>query len=71
MALELKPDCACCGRDLPPDSAIAMICSFGCTYCMDCAATRLPQGRCPTCQGELVRRPRRRPRDAIDPVAGA
>lgn len=54
--LELRPNCECCDRDLPPDSLAAMICSFECTFCADCADTRLA-GRCPNCGGELLRRP--------------
>ena len=54
--LDLRPDCECCGRDLPPDSALARICTFECTFCADCAASRFG-GMCPTCAGELVRRP--------------
>ena len=54
--LILKPGCECCDRDLPPDSADAMICSFECTFCSDCVTTRL-NGHCPNCGGELVRRP--------------
>ena len=56
--LELKPNCECCDRDLPPDAADAVICSFECTFCAACAAGVLG-GRCPNCGGELVRRPRR------------
>ena len=56
--LELRPACECCGRDLPPDSPDALICSFECTFCRDCARDPL-QGRCPNCGGELVPRPRR------------
>lgn len=55
--LTLKPNCECCDCDLPPDSPEARICSFECTFCRDCAETRLPGGRCPNCGGELVRRP--------------
>jgi hypothetical protein len=55
--LALRPNCECCGRDLPPDSREALICSFECTWCRDCAATRLPGGVCPNCSGELVARP--------------
>lgn len=55
--LKLKPNCECCDRDLPPDSSEARICSFECTFCQDCAETRLPGGRCPNCGGELVKRP--------------
>ncbi|SMC39716.1 DUF1272 domain-containing protein [Rhizobium sp. RU36D] len=56
MALELRPNCECCDRDLPPESVDAMICSFECTYCADCASGTLA-GICPNCGGELVRRP--------------
>ena len=55
--LELRPACECCGRDLPPDSTEALICSFECTWCRDCAATRLPGGLCPNCGGNLAARP--------------
>lgn len=54
--LQLRPHCECCGRDLPPDSREAMICSFECTYCAACAGAVL-RGACPNCGGELVRRP--------------
>ena len=54
--LALRPNCECCDRDLPPDAADAMICTFECTFCRDCAETRLG-GICPNCSGELVRRP--------------
>jgi uncharacterized protein len=54
--LELRPNCECCDRDLPPDSQEAVICSFECTFCVGCAEGVL-KGRCPNCGGELVRRP--------------
>ncbi|HZZ33749.1 MAG TPA: DUF1272 domain-containing protein [Phenylobacterium sp.] len=54
--LILKPNCECCDRDLAPDSREARICSFECTFCGDCAETRLA-GSCPNCGGELVPRP--------------
>jgi hypothetical protein len=54
--LQLRPNCECCDRDLPPESPAAMICSYECTFCRDCAETRFG-GRCPNCGGELVRRP--------------
>ncbi len=54
--LLLKPSCECCDRDLPPGAADAMICSFECTFCADCAEQKL-RGVCPNCGGELVRRP--------------
>ena len=54
--LELRPNCECCDRDLPPESRLALICSFECTFCATCAQTRL-HGRCPNCGGELLARP--------------
>jgi len=59
--LKLKPNCECCDKDLAPDAADALICTFECTFCADCAESRLPGGRCPNCGGELVRRPVRPP----------
>jgi uncharacterized protein len=56
--LQLRPSCECCDLDLPPEAENALICSFECTFCADCAQTRLA-GICPNCGGELVRRPRR------------
>jgi uncharacterized protein len=61
--LELRPNCECCDKDLPPDSCDAMMCSFECTFCRLCAESVL-QGRCPNCGGELVRRPIR-PEDKL------
>jgi len=55
--LELRPNFECCDKDLPPASD-ARICSFECTFCTDCAETKLG-GTCPNCGGELVARPRR------------
>ncbi|MFC0810962.1 DUF1272 domain-containing protein [Paracoccus panacisoli] len=55
--LEMRPNCECCDRDLPP-GADAMICSFECTWCPDCAAA-LPGGVCPNCGGEMLARPKR------------
>lgn len=52
--LEMRPNCECCDRDLPPE-AVAFICSFECTFCESCAADRA----CPNCGGELARRPTR------------
>ncbi|MBE0129487.1 DUF1272 domain-containing protein [Citrobacter amalonaticus] len=54
--LELRPNCECCDRDLPPESNGAYICSFECTFCIDCVNQQL-NGHCPNCGGELVRRP--------------
>ena len=56
--LQLRPNCECCDRDLPPDTVDARICTFECTFCAHCAGTVL-NGICPNCGGELVVRPRR------------
>ena len=58
--LALRPNCECCNKDLPPDSDVARICSFECTFCATCADGVLG-GACPNCGGELLRRPRRPP----------
>jgi uncharacterized protein len=60
MALELRPNCECCNKDLPPESREAMICTFECTFCSDCV-TNVLGGACPNCGGEFVRRPVRPP----------
>lgn len=62
--LQLRPNCECCDRDLPPDSQEARICTFECTFCADCVEQRLGN-RCPNCGGELVRRPIR-PADKLE-----
>ena len=54
--LQLRPNCECCDRDLPPGSGEARICTFECTFCADCAEGRFA-GVCPNCGGNLVRRP--------------
>ena len=59
--LELRPNCECCDKDLAPEAPDALICTFECTFCADCAANRLSGGHCPNCGGELVRRPVRPP----------
>jgi len=54
--LELRPNCECCDRDLPPDATNARICSYECTFCATCAETILGS-ICPNCTGDLVQRP--------------
>ena len=54
--LELRPNCERCDRDLPPDSTDAMICTFECTFCRECAR-EIYGGRCPNCGGNLEPRP--------------
>lgn len=59
--LALKPNCECCDKDLPPDAADALICTYECTFCQDCVDNRLPVGRCPNCGGNFAARPIRPP----------
>lgn len=54
--LALRPNCECCDKDLPPDSAEARICTFECTFCASCAEGVL-KGVCPNCGGNFVPRP--------------
>lgn len=54
--LALRPNCECCGKDLPPAAEDAMICSFECTFCRNCAETKLG-GVCPNCGGNFAVRP--------------
>lgn len=54
--LILKPGCECCDVNLPPDSKVAMICSYECTFCRDCVDHKL-KGVCPNCGGGFVSRP--------------
>ena len=56
MALELRPNCEYCDRDLPPASTLARICSFECTFCADCVETKL-HNVCPNCGGGFAPRP--------------
>lgn len=62
--LELRPNCECCDKDLPADATNAMICSFECTFCIDCVNGAL-QNRCPNCGGNFVPRPIR-PKMALE-----
>lgn len=54
--LKLKPQCESCGKDLPPNSTEAMICSYECTFCQRCAGTLL-HNTCPNCGGGFEKRP--------------
>jgi uncharacterized protein len=56
VALELRPNCEYCDVDLPPDSTSARICSYECTFCADCADTKL-SNVCPNCGGGFAPRP--------------
>ena len=62
MALELRPNCECCDRDLPPNSTLARICSFECTFCANCVEGTL-MDVCPNCGGGFAPRPIRPARE--------
>jgi len=62
MALELRPNCEYCDRDLPPASKLARICSYECTFCADCVDNRL-NNVCPNCGGGFAPRPIRPARE--------
>ncbi len=54
--LELRPNCEACDKELPPDSTEAMICTYECTFCIDCVESLL-ENVCPNCGGGLCPRP--------------
>lgn len=54
--LELRPTCEQCNRSLPPSSEEAMICTFECTYCTNCAENVF-NNVCPNCGGNFTKRP--------------
>jgi hypothetical protein len=56
MALQLRPNCEYCDKDLPPDSTDARICSYECTFCADCVENHL-SNVCPNCGGGFAPRP--------------
>ena len=59
MALEMRAACEKCDASLAA-IAEAYICSYECTFCPSC--THSMNATCPNCGGELLRRPRRRPK---------
>ncbi len=56
MALEIRPNCEYCDKDLPAGSTEARICSYECTFCAACVETKL-LGVCPNCGGGFAPRP--------------
>ena len=54
--LALRPNCECCDKDLAPDSADAMICTYECTFCISCVNEVL-HNVCPNCGGGFSPRP--------------
>src|SRR6266849_9401469 len=64
--MTMKEACEKCRAPLALD-AEAYVCSHECTFCRACAAAMA--GVCPNCGGELLRRPRRLPREAAAAAA--
>jgi hypothetical protein len=59
--LEMKDSCQQCGTTLGWQDE-ALICSYECTWCPDCAAAN--DGLCRNCEGDLQPRPCRAHPDA-------
>jgi hypothetical protein len=54
--LQLRPNCECCDKDLPPNAADARICTYECTFCAQCVENVL-HNACPNCGGGFTPRP--------------
>lgn len=54
--LQLRPNCELCDKDLPADSNEACICSYECTFCIDCV-NQVLHNVCPNCGGNFTARP--------------
>ena len=55
MALELRPNCKYCDCDLVPESTLARICTYECTFCAGCV--EILGNVCPNCGGGFAHRP--------------
>jgi len=53
--LQLRPTCEHCNRALPPNSTLARICSYECTFCAPCV--ELLGNVCPNCGCGFTARP--------------
>ena len=53
--LQIRPTCEHCNKNLAPNSTEAMICSYECTFCMNCV--KLLNNVCPNCGGGFCSRP--------------
>jgi uncharacterized protein len=62
VALELRPNCEYCDKDLPANAMDARICTYECTFCADCVDGRL-ENVCPNCGGGFTPRPIRPARE--------
>ena len=56
--LEIRPTCENCNKPLPNGSPDAMICTFECTFCLDCV-NHVLENVCPNCGGGFEKRPTR------------
>jgi uncharacterized protein len=56
MALELRPNCEYCDKDLPASARDARICSYECTFCADRVNGPL-ENVCLNCGGGFAPRP--------------
>lgn len=54
--LEIRPNCEHCAKVLEANSESAMICSYECTFCIDCVENVL-HNVCPNCGGGFEKRP--------------
>ncbi|MBO6506301.1 MAG: DUF1272 domain-containing protein [Kordiimonadaceae bacterium] len=68
--LLMKPNCEHCDTDLPSESNDAMICSYECTFCVDCVSDVL-DNVCPNCGGGFNKRPTRPSREWCKGVSTA
>jgi hypothetical protein len=62
--LEIRQNCENCDRSLPNESDEAMICSYECTFCIQCVEQIL-KNVCPNCGGGFEKRPTR-PKAQLD-----
>ena len=58
MALEIRPNCEYCDKDLPNGAVDARICTYECTFCAHCVDNIL-ENVCPNCGGGFTPRPKR------------
>lgn len=54
--LEIRPNCELCDKDLPANSDDAYICTYECTFCLNCV-DKILQNVCPNCGGGFCNRP--------------
>ena len=56
--LEIRQNCENRDKSLPNDSTEAMICTYECTFCVECVENIL-ENVCPNCGGGFEKRPTR------------